>query len=152
MWTGWQQDLWLIVFFCCKQRSSEFHRLKMICIRQNILFHKIIFHTVHYMSRLNDHICNSILFHTLHCFCHIVIVNMISLFNSGENHFAGPCAINFTICKSSSNFFFNRINSHCSGIFMTGTKADYKDPFFCCIAHSDFLHFSFIFSHAKDGM
>ena len=125
-----------IVFFCGKQRIAEFHRLEVISSCKNVCFHKIVLHSIHYVSWLNDHLFDSVLCHALHSFFHVIIMNVIPFFNLRQDHLACPGTINPVLGKSGSNCLFNCVNSHFSGILMAGSKAYHKNCFLGEITHS----------------
>ena len=52
----------LVIFFCCEKRISENNTGKTVTKRKRISFHLIIFDTVDHMSRLYDHIGDTIQF------------------------------------------------------------------------------------------
>ena len=119
-----------IVFFCGKQRIAEFHRLEVISSCKNVCFHKIVLHSIHYVSWLNDHLFDSVLCHALHSFFHVIIMNVIPFFNLRQDHLACPGTIGRTGRKRIGDITFDGVNGSFTGILIACTKTDYEDCFF----------------------
>ena len=86
----------LVIFFCCEKRISENNTGKTVTKRKRIGFHLIIFDTVDHMSRLYDHIGDTIQKHLFQSLLYRVDRKTVPLFQFGNDHFACPCTVGGT--------------------------------------------------------
>ena len=115
----------LVIFFCCEKRISENNTGKTVTKRKRIGFHLIIFDTVDHMSRLYDHIGDTIQKHLFQSFLYRVDRKTVPLFQFGNDHFACPCTVGGTGRECIGNIVLDGFDGKLTGVFIACAETYY---------------------------